>query len=203
VVLVAAIGWASACGVEFASAQNYPPLVHPGARVRVFVADTTHTAKSDHLIATLVDFRDDAIVLRRESHGVASELPLAQIRRLEVSEGRKSKSGSGARIGLIAGIGGGIGAAFIACADGGCEEAEGGNDYTGLVAAAFGLGGGLVGAGLGAVTGSFFHSEDWVAVPLPNARLGLRPSGRDGVRIALTLPFDPRLPSHPPNHEAR
>lgn len=144
---------------------------------------------SGQLIATLVEFRDDAIVVRRHAHGEPLTIPHEHVRRWEVSESRKSKSGSGARIGLIAGIGGGIGAAFIVCADGGCEEAEGSNDYTGLVAAAFGLGGGLVGAGLGAVTGSFFHSEEWVAVPLPSARLGLAPRPRGGLRVALAIDF--------------
>jgi hypothetical protein len=189
-------------GAEWASAQEGAPLVHPGARVRVFVADTTragadpgeaaaggNAARSDRLIASLVEFRKDALVVRRDGDAGPSTIPLDQVRRLEVSASRTSKAHAGAMIGLGAGLAGGILTGIVVCEDGGCEEAEGSNDYTGLVAAVFGIGGGLAGAGIGALTGSFFHSENWLAVPLPNARLGLRSARPGELRVALTLPF--------------
>ena len=189
-------------GVEPASAQESAPLVHPGARVRVFVIDTTRTgahpaeapdatapARSRQLIASLVEFRKDAVVVRRNGHEEPAAIPLDRIRRLEVSTQRTSKAHAGALIGLGAGIAGGVLTAIVVCEDGQCEEAEGSYDYTGLVAAVFGLGGGLAGAGLGALTGSLFHAEEWRAVPLPSAQLGLRTRGKGDLRAALTLHF--------------
>ena len=199
--LIAAFLSLIAGAADPASARVAAPLVHPGARVRVFVADTTRAAsrtgeptsggavKSERLIASFVEFGDESITIRRQGRDEPSTIPLEHIHRLEVSEERKSRAGGGARIGLLAGIGGGIIAGLIVCDDGECEEAESGTDFTAVVSTVLGLGGGLVGAGLGALTGSFFHSERWAAVPLPNARFGLRSPGRGEMRVGLTLPF--------------
>lgn len=80
--LVAAVGLMSAGAAEFTAAEGYAPLSHPGTRVRVFVSDTTRAAapsgetsrepdapKNSRLIATLFEFRDHAIVVRRNAHG--------------------------------------------------------------------------------------------------------------------------------------
>jgi hypothetical protein len=141
-----------------------------------------NAARSDRLIASLVEFRKDALVVRRDGDAGPSTIPLDQVRRLEVSASRTSKAHAGAMIGLGAGLAGGILTGIVVCEDGGCEEAEGSNDYTGLVAAVFGIGGGLAGAGIGALTGSFFSLRE-LAGRAPSERAA-RPSKRAPGRAA-------------------
>ena len=74
-------------------------LVVPGARVRVY--------SPDRLTGTIEMLSPDTLVLRLEARRSLQAIPFASITRLEVSRGRKSNVGKGARIGLA------VGARFI------------------------------------------------------------------------------------------
>jgi len=78
------------------------------------------------------------------------------------SRGRRSYAGRGALIGLAAGAAAGIASGSIVCATDNCSSS--GGDWKGLVVGVLGIGGGLVGAGVGALVGAGLSGERWEAV---------------------------------------
>jgi len=155
------------------------PSIETGSRIRV----TAPTVGADKLAGVCVEV--DATRLRVQAEEQVSPLTisLADVTRLEVSQGRKSNALKGLGFGAL--IGGSIGAVLGLLASTGesyenpCEGnapacAAGG-------AAAFGVTGALVGLGIGALT----KSERWEEVPLDRLRVNIVPQ-RDG-RLALGL----------------
>ena len=160
-----------------ARAQSDLASIAPGARVRVSIlrqAPADATADPDaqsrlgldsrsRIVGTLLALRSDAIAVRagRAADGQI-EIPLSRIAQLEVSDGRRSRAGRGAGIGLVAG---GVGGYVTGRVVGRGENfGENPGDPKAVFGVALGIGGALVGAGLGALIGGRFHTEEWRTV---------------------------------------
>ena len=157
-------------------AQEHPPAVEPGQRVRV-TAPNLGINKHTGVLAAV-----DSDTLLVDTLRVA----LASVTWLEVSRGQKSAIGKGAGIGFLvgAGLGAGVGFAFgkaledIDACD--CHPAM-------MVVGGLGVGalGALIGAGVGAAT----KSERWEEVPLDQLRVSFAPqrNGRFGLSMSLAF----------------
>ena len=143
-----------------ALASQRRPVVAPADRVRVTTADW-------ELVGTLVAQGDDSLRLHVTGEVTPVSVARSAIKRLEISRGSHSHSGADALIGLGAGalVGGALGA--VAGSDL-ANECPGNDCGPGLVVFG-GLLVGALGAGVGAVIGSFSHSERWELVPPPGA----------------------------------
>jgi hypothetical protein len=161
--------------------------VFPGTRVRVSLRATTTHLTRDRIIGSLVSVQSDTLVVSEHAGRADLVLPTEAIASLEVSRGRKSAAGKGAVIGLVSGAAGGVATGLIACGGGNCAE-SGLGDVTALLSAALGLGGGLTGAGIGALVGGRIHSDRWEKVPVRDLRVGLGPSG-SGASLRVSLAF--------------
>ncbi len=152
------------------SAQE-PPPIEAGSRIRV----TAPAAGADKLVGTWLD--SDGVELRVQTEEQPSPLTisLADVTRLEVSNGRKSKWLIGAGIGAVGGAV--LGAALGANMQGDFSDSDK------RIIAATGLG--LAGALVGGLVGSQIKTERWEEVPLDRLRVSIVPL-RDG-RFALGL----------------
>ena len=139
-----------------ALASQRRPVVAPGDRVRV-------TTEDWELVGTLLAQGDDSLRLQVIGEVTPVSVARSAIKRLEISRGSHSKAGADALIGLGAGalVGGAVGA--VAGSDL-ANECPGNDCGHGLVVFG-GLLVGVFGAGVGAVIGSFSHSERWDSVP--------------------------------------
>ena len=155
-------------------------LVVPGARVRVY--------SPDRVTGTIETLSSDTLVLRTEARRSLQAIPFASITKLEVSRGRKSNVGKGARIGLA--VGAGVGAiAGVILIIGECSGSAGCLFYSvaGGVAGALYLF--LPGTLLGAVIGAVFRTDLWETVPLDRIRVSLRPNDHLGVAVSVRIAF--------------
>jgi len=144
-------------------AAQQTPLVQPGVRVRLTL--TPDTGMRTPLIGILMRLTPDSVVVFDEEGDAPAGVPVDAVRKLEVDSGRRtSHAGRGTLIGVLAGLGSGIATGILVCSSGNCESS--GGDWTGLAAGALGLGGALVGAGIGALIGSFMHEGGWQTVAL-------------------------------------
>ena len=148
-----------------------------GTRVRV----TGSEVRARPVTGTVVGWHADTLVLLLQEGGESLRVPAAALARLEVSRGRRSNAGRGARLGLLGGavVGAGLGAAFA--------DAQVVSNGT-MVALAAGFGsvtGMLLGAGIGAA----IHSERWEDVPLPDVALVLAPPGAGGLTLRISVSF--------------
>jgi hypothetical protein len=180
------------------SARANPSLLPLGIRVRMSVSspapgsvapgsDAGSALLRERIIGTLESATDNKLIVREGKEGPRREVPLASLNLLEVSRGRHSSSGKGALIGMFAGAAGGVAAGYVVCNHGNCDSSTG--DLTGIWASALGLGGGLFGAGIGAIIGGVIHTERWEKVSIHDLRVGIGPVGRQclGLRVALAL----------------
>lgn len=167
---------------EAATAQIVLPP--PGTRVRA-------TTDSGKIVGHLSGARRDTILVRPEHAAEDREISLQDIRRLEMSRGIQPRTGRGALIGLVSGAVAGAVSGMIVCAGDNCVNS--GEDLTNLVPVALGIGGGVVGAGTGALIGAQFHGEQWRTIPLPGAKFGMaHPPPEPGIRLAFTLGIESR-----------
>ena len=171
--------------VPLASATAQVPI-RRGERMRVTgppVCQPTYTVcvgPPRQSVGTFWAWQADSLIMERNGNALA--LPLDAVTKLEVSQGQKSYTVDGAIIGLL--VGGVAGAAigyasyqkcesqgeFFSCiGDLGPEFAAWGG------ALVIGLGGGVVGALIGAST----KTDRWAEVPLDRVRVSLGPQ-RDG-----------------------
>ena len=144
------------------SAQETPPLLL-GMRVRVTTLELRRIGQAPQTFTeirrtgTLIALKSDTLVLREKENTVQRTIPLAHVKRLDLSQGRASHGKGalkGAAIGFLAG-GGATGGAVLGVAE-----------TFGELTGAFLLGaipGALVGSGIGALAGG----ERWEQVPLP------------------------------------
>lgn len=157
------------------------PIVAPGARVRV----TAPSISRDRLVGTVVEMGEDTCVLEVERRTQPVALPLASLETLEVSQGKKSKAGTGALIGLVVGAGGGAALGAGICSS--LSDLPGGSDDCGGAAIAGALLFGLPSCGLGALIGWSIKVDRWEEVQLDRLRLGRAP-GRDlGFTLSVSL----------------
>ena len=169
------------------SAQLYIPA---GSRVRATFAER----QRPQIVARFVARRGDTLVLERDSVERVS-ISLANLARLESSQGVHGHGWLGAGIGLVAGavVGLAVGAAMddpsdcrsaLSC---GFDELDDHYDTMGGV-----IFGGLIGVAAGAVIGANIRTERWVQHPLPGpARHATRiaPSRRGLALVARVAVF--------------
>ena len=132
--------------------------IRPGARVRV----TGHSCQpfyhcEQHRVGTFVAWKSDTLVT--ESNGDILALPLDSVTTLEVSAGRRSQTGLGANMGVMAGAVMGALWGLHSCTDEAFVTPEGCAVVGGVL---FGAAGAL----LGALIGATMKTERWVSVPL-------------------------------------
>jgi hypothetical protein len=151
-----------------------PATLSTPTRAKVWAPDFALTGAKVEL------WMDGSGVLQVRSKNFSLEMPLSAVTRLEILEGegqpvtiwlgsvqsidvyqgRKSASGTGAGLGFLVGAVGGVAAVRGMSCIMGCTEVS-----TGGYAAGAALGG-LVGAGLGALIGAFITWDDWERVPV-------------------------------------
>lgn len=162
--------------------------IAPGDRVRV----TAPSMDLEKGVGTVAALETDTLVVNTGERADALEVPLADVTKLEVHRGQKSRTGRGALIGAGVGALAGVATVAIACASttGGCDFSEsGGSDELSdlAVATALVLMGTVVGAGVGAIIGLATRVDRWQAVPLDDIRVGPSPVTPDGVAVSVTL----------------
>lgn len=139
------------------------------ARVRV----TAPPIRPDKVTGQVTQFDTARLVVRDEATGAEESFPLHSIQLLEISRGRTTGGSAASRAGLLAFVGGGLGAIAGLVVPG-----EG---SAGTRIALFGGGGALIGAGIGALWGSSAPRERW--------EWAVRPFGYDSsVRTPAALP---------------
>ncbi len=141
-------------------------VIEPGDRVRVTV--------SSKIVGTVVTFVADTLVLKLEGQSTWA-VPLASMKKLEVSRGRKSNVGKGAGRGFL--IGAALGVTVGALTGGGFGDCDFTHDTdSGGCSAQFALVGGLafglLGAGIGAIAGGANPGEEWQEVPVEKPAAG-------------------------------
>ena len=159
------------------SGQDIPPIA-PGTRVRI----TAPSAGADKLIGTVVPSPVDTLMVRPADRMTAVAIPLASVTRLEVRFGQKSHLLLGAAIGFVAGAASlGIGSAVD------CNQAD--SDCAKHQTVTLTALGGLSGGAVGALLGSFIHSDRWERVVLERMRVSLVPADGGRLRIGLMVGF--------------
>lgn len=162
------------------------------AQARVRISTIVFGSDPFQLTGTLVRLDPDTLAIEQEHDRTRIAVPVAAIRRFEMSAGQRTRTGKGALYGLIGGVVGGAGSVVLLCAldEDGCDE-PGSPLGTGGVAAfgatIVGLGLGLVGTGVGAIVGSRIRSERWQELSLDSLRLGFGDDRRlrAGVRFSF------------------
>lgn len=168
-------------------AQRALPVA-PGDRVRV----TAPTVAKERLIGTVVKLGADTCWLEVEGRASPLTLPLAQVYKLEVSRGRKSKAGTGSIVGFIGGAV--TGAAIAAASIDEKEESFFSPDYgdlsdeLGSIALGAALGG-VAGAGVGALIGLTIKVDRWERVPLTRMRVSIVPCRGGGRAFQISVIF--------------
>jgi hypothetical protein len=149
-----------------------------GTRVRVTISEPPHT-----IVGTVAALQGDTLELAdlEGKTGVAAtrSLPLDSVRAVEVSRGRKGRSGLFALIGL----GVGAASAFILCANDECSGEFGPNTSESVVSLA------LFGAGVGALAGLAVRHEVWEPVSKGSLAVVAAPVRGRGFAVALKVQF--------------
>lgn len=152
-LLVATAVGPGCAGVRIVNAPEVAPRyqLETGSRVRVHLVQPRGT-----VVGNVVRVTADSLVLTPEATPLReTALSAANIGRLELSLGQRSRKGRGALVGLVVGTVGGYLALLSFCS----ESCVGAWPLLGLIP-----GGALVGAGIGAGVGSLIRTERWQAV---------------------------------------
>ncbi|HKQ20241.1 MAG TPA: hypothetical protein VJW75_10900 [Candidatus Eisenbacteria bacterium] len=178
-----------------AAANDDADSLRPHSRVRLSVYKPELTRilsgaplskkqlRREQFIGTLQGRRDDDVVIRVGDPQTELAVPATAVERIEYSRGMHGCGVEGATVGILAGAAGGVGLALIACSGGDCEE-----DSRGMLAALFGGVGALVGATVGAITGSQMRCESWRGIPVKDLPYGDGLPQETGIRFALAAP---------------
>ncbi|HYW30097.1 MAG TPA: hypothetical protein VE869_01235 [Gemmatimonas sp.] len=165
-----------------ASAQAGTPPLRAGTRVRV----TSAQWKSNELVGTIEQSRGDSLFVRVSGHDTSVAVAVSAIRKLDVSQGQRSRPWRG--LGVGAGVGGVIGALW------GLSITP---DKRGMIvntrgeqAMVLGISMAIIGAPVGLVTGVLTKSEGWKAVAPPEGRvrIGMAPT-QSGLAMRGRLTF--------------
>ena len=150
-----------------------PYSLKPGSRVRI----TAPQLGGEPLVGTLVGLEPDRILVKRGSSDLPTLIPRSSVVKLEVSGGRKSKTGRGAMIGLGVGAMPGL---LLTFGDYNSDTHSSGPNPA-AVAVIGAAGGALVGAAIGWA----LKTEEWKPAEVAAAVAPLRGGGVGiGVRIA-------------------
>lgn len=161
-------------GVLLAAAAAVPPP-SAGDRVRV----TRSEPAGAPLVGTLVGLDAEAVVLRPFPDAAPVRVPVSEVKRFEVSGGRRPQSLQGALIGTAVGTLPGLALTF-----GDYSSDVHGSGPDPLAVAAVGAAAGAV---LGAVIGRAVKSEQWSPFPLASASAGVSPAPGGGVAVSLRV----------------
>ena len=159
------------------------PTAEAGQRVRVTAAVS---GLHGVVVGTLLKVGPQTLTVADSERGAVTELPLASILRLEVSQGRRRHT----RQGLLMGMAAGLALAPLVWADKQvpCGDAWNPRECTqGERAAIAAMTVGLF-AGGGAWWGHRKESEAWSDSPVQRLKITVRPE-HGGARAALTLAF--------------
>ena len=157
-----------------------------GTRIRVLVP----ALSSKPIEGIFERLRGDTLVVNVQAWERRLELPLSSVEQLKMHSGRRSAARRGAAIGALVGAAaGGIGAAATyedPCPEGAdfCIFDVGPVGEVVLSAIVFGA----IGAGTGAVIGSFIKVDRWETVPLDRIRISLTPRG-GGLEVSAKFVF--------------
>jgi hypothetical protein len=158
-------------------ASQEPPALNAGARIRA----TSTSVSGGPLLGTVLAFDADSLIVQGDTG--TWRLSLASLTHLDKSEGQRSHALKGAGTGLL--VGAGVGALIGS----GCDTVEGPFaskvECIAVGAAAFGAGGALVGAAIGALT----RTERWTEVPLDRLRISFMPRRGSRVQFMASLNF--------------
>src|SRR5688572_2657365 len=152
-VLVAALVFLGGGATDAAAGPDVP--LAAGTRVRVTLLERTPAEPAGGLhVGRLLAMDTDSLVF--EPQGAAGTrwiLHRPAIATLEVSQGRRSRAGRGALLGLI---GGAVGGTLL-----GLRTLATEREAQGFEPVVFGIAGAFGGLGLGALIGSSMHTEGW------------------------------------------
>src|SRR5262245_12717248 len=87
-----------------------PTSLAVGTRVRITQYDTSQAR-----VGTVVELSADTVTLRAEDRTDIWRVPLVSVSRLEMSQGRKSRFGTGLAIGALAGLATGVVGGLAVC----------------------------------------------------------------------------------------
>jgi len=168
-MLLVTVGFASVC--PLAAQDNLP--IAPGQRVRV-------SLDGQRRIAGVLKSQDgDSIRVQQYWNTAPLTIARSSISGVEVSTKRHSNAGTGAAVGLV------VGSLLGAAAGAGCK---GEFFCPGPAAGAASVG--LLGAGLGALIGTFSHSETWASVYERRVRASfVAPTRGRGAGVGVTVAF--------------
>jgi hypothetical protein len=153
-VLLLAVAMGSGCaGVHIVKAPEVAPRheLEPGNRVRAHLL-RPRSAVVGNVVRVVLD---TLVIISGEDAPREMPLSAANIEWLELSQGQRSRAGTGALIGLFLGAVGGAVALVAICQD----DCVGAWPLLGLIP-----GGALVGAGIGAGVGTLIRAERWQPV---------------------------------------
>jgi hypothetical protein len=160
--------------------QNVTPAarVAPGARVRV-----THPAEGTR-VGTALAITDDLLFVRWSNDSDTVGVPLAEVTRLDVSDGRNThRTLKRTGIGIVAGAG--LGAIIGAVSTDKSQPFITQGELAGVGALLVGTLGGLMG-----LVSGVLQSEPWQEVPLDRSRVGVVATpGGHGTRLGFALAF--------------
>ena len=157
-------------------AQQQPPPLEPGQRVRVTAPDLG----MDKQAATFNALESGVLVVTADS---TMRCPLASVTRLDVYGGQKSNTLKGMGYGLL--IGAGVGVlvgAVVPCRDALDFSYE--SDCVKIGGAA----GAVLGLAVGTTVGLLTKSDRWEEVPLDQVRVSLVPQS-DGFALGSSVAF--------------
>jgi hypothetical protein len=155
--------------------------IAPGDRVRV----TAPSMDLDKGVGSVTELKTDTLVVEMEERADALDVPLADVTKLEIRGQQTSRATwTGAAIGAaVGGLGLTLAAAAV-CSGGACTIEDAG--YL-AIAAGGAVGGGLVGAGIGAL----IKTGGWEEVPLDEIRVSLTPIAPGGVGVTVRVRWSP------------
>jgi hypothetical protein len=153
-------------------------FVYQGARVKAFPAQPGAKA----ITGNVANLAFDTLIVLPEGGGEALTFDPRDLRKIEVSQGKKGNALLGLGVGAGVGIASAVGLAIWACNadDDGCTSGQVAGGALALSA---------IGAGLGAGIGALIKTERWrdASIPASPPPVGLG-FGKDGsVRLAFSL----------------
>lgn len=175
-----------------ASAEEPSAQVEPGARVRVtFPCEpglppaAGARERSCREEGRVVSVGGQTMTLATTTS--TRDYPLNGIGLIEVSRGGRSRWRAGAGAGFVIGAGGTFallnrGDSTNPCDSSANQDAMGMGACVGLSAL-----GGVAGAGVGALIGNLFRTEEWERVPADRVRVSLAPGAGLELRVAVTF----------------
>jgi len=166
--------------------------VEMGERVRIDVPDA-----AGQITGWVISVEGDSVSFRPDGSTVAESYPSAWFQSMEVQDGTQPRTGTGAVVGGVGGLGIGWllsslataaadGLGEILCGPGNCRSNDRGPEVATL------LGGAVGGALLGALIGSRMESDRWAPAHLPGnswatPSLWVAPASGPGIRLGVSF----------------